>query len=349
MSVKQKLSEFGSSIKRRWKLILLLLIILGIAGFFIYRQQTAQKVRQTYIQPKYDDIVETLDVSGVIDAKEKASLRFAAGGKLTYLSASEGAILKRGQVIARIDSADLQKRLQQDLNNYFKERLDFEQSADDRRDIAPTNELNRNSQQDQKDLENSVLNVEIQQIAVRNASLVSPFAGILVSVPSTTVGSNLLSTDVFEVVNPESLIFRATIDQADVAKVKKDQPVEVILDPYQDETITSRISYVSLKSSQSSTGTVYVIEIPLIVNTTNNPLEKFRLGMNGDAQIELNRHDNVLTIPLNATRERDGKTFVQVKGDDGKPVEREIQVGLQNENDTEVTNGLTENDQVLVP
>jgi hypothetical protein len=82
-------------------------------------------------------------------------------------------------------------------------------------------------------------------------------------------------------------------------------------------------------------------------------LEKYRLGMNGDAKIQLAKKSDILKIPLNTTIERDGKVFVKVKTGEknGRPqtAEKEIQVGIQTEEEVEVVSGLSEQDQVVLP
>jgi RND family efflux transporter MFP subunit len=345
-SVFKKIQHF---IRKRWKLLILLLVIVG--GIFLWRQrqQASHKVELKFTSPQRTKLVKTLEVAGIIDAKEKATLRFASGGKVTYIGAQEGDLVKRWQTLARIDTRDLQKRLQQDLNLYFNERMDFEQGKDDRQDIAPTDALGRTAQKEQKDLENTVLSVEIRDIAIRNSVLSSPIEGILVSTPTTVAGVNLAATDAFEVINPRTLVFRATVDQADVSSIKKGQKVTLTLDAYPDKTIETEVSYIAYKSTQSSNGTVFIVEMLIPNDYQYAELEHYRLGMNGDADIVLDEREHALAIPLDATTQRDNKTFVQVKTGPNTAVEKEIKVGLETEDQVEVIEGLSESDQVVIP
>jgi RND family efflux transporter MFP subunit len=338
-----------SFLRKKWKLILILAVILVVGSFLFRRSQASKEKVLKTITPEKAHLIKTLDVSGIIDAKDRATLRFAGGGKIVYLGAKEGDLVKRGQAIAKIDTRDLQKRMQQDLNLYFNERMDFDQGVANRTDLAPTNTLNRTAQKEQKNLENSVLDVEVRDITIRNATLSSPLDGILVSNPVSVTGTNVLATDAFEIINPQSLVFRATVDQADIAQVKKGQATEINLDPYPDQKITTTVNYIAYKSSQSSTGTVYIVEMAIPNNYQYSELEHYRLGMNGDAKIILDEKENVLAIPLSTTKERDGKTFVTVKTGDKTTAEKEIHVGLETDDKVEILSGLTENDQVILP
>lgn len=334
--------------KKRWKLLLLLAVILGAILFFRSRSNASKKQTLKFEHPVREDIVKTVDVSGVIDAKQKASLRFAAGGKLTYVGASEGAQVKSGQVLARIDARTLQKQLQQDLNTYFNQRMDFDQGLADRRDIAPTDTLGREAQKEQKNLENKVLDVEIQTIAISNTVLKSPLNGVLVNSPANLKGGDLLASDTFQIVNPNSLVLRVTVDQADISQIRKGQPVEFVLDAYPDLKLHSKVNYISYTSSQTSTGTVFVVELPVEVSDPLEALEKYRIGMNGDAKIEVDRREKVLTIPLAATKQRENKTFVTVKNGD-KTEDREVQTGIETVDKVEVKSGLTQSDEIVIP
>lgn len=332
-------------IKKRWKLLIGL--VFGIlAVLWWWQSSQAKKPQLTFVSPVREDITASITISGRVDAKEKARLRFVAGGKVVYLGAKEGDQVKKWQTIATIDRAALQKQLQQNLNTYMKERYDFENVRDDIKDRVLETEEQRSVAKDQYDLENQVLNVEIQSIAIANTSLTAPFTGMLTVAPTAVPGVQLLATDYFEIVNPDTLIFRAALDEIDLHKVQLGQASQVVLDAYDEEVIDTAVSYISYVSSESSSGTVFLLEFPL----TGVSLQKYRLGMNGDAIIKLAEKQNVLTIPLDTISERDGKVFVQVKADNPEgAVEREISTGLESDDRVEVTAGLSETDLVVLP
>lgn len=333
-------------IKKHWKKILTIVVIISIVGGLRYKKAQADKPQLTFEHPRYQDLTKILEVSGVVDAKEKAKLRFAAGGKVVYLGAKEGELVKKWQTIATIDKRTLQKQLQQNLNLYMKERWDWETTQDDTDYSSETLTIRKAIDQEQWDLNNEVLDVEINNIAITNTVLSAPFAGILVSSPTNVTGVNLLATDVFELINPETLIFRAAVDEADIAQVVIEQSGKIFLDSYPDNAISSQISYIAYKSSSSSTGTVFVIEFPL---SGESLLNKYRLGMSGDVEIELDTRQNVLTIPFESTRERGNQVYVDVKTENDEAEEREIKTGLETEDYVEVLEGLSENDEVLIP
>jgi HlyD family secretion protein len=324
----------------------LIVLALGLLGFWLLQRDDPQQTSLVFVAPVREDIVASITISGRVDAKEKARLRFVSGGKVVYLGAKEGDSVKKGQSIATIDRRALQKQLDQNLNNYMKERNNFENTKDDIKDRTLDTVETRAVASEQYNLDNQVLNVEMQNIAIANTTITSPFDGILTVSPTNVTGVQLLASDYFEIVNPKSLIFRANIDEIDIDRIEKSQTGQISLDAYNDEKIDTYVSYISYTSSESSNGTVFLLEFP--INEQN--IDKYRIGMNGDVSIKIAEKQNVLTVPLDAISERDGKTFVKVKADNKEQqMEREIKVGLESDEKIEILEGLSENDQVVLP
>jgi len=330
--------------KNKKLLAVLAVICLALIGYFIFRGRK-QEAPLTFVSPIRQEIVKTLEISGTIDALQKARLRFIAGGKVMYLSAQEGDEIKKWQTIASVDPASLQKSLEKNLNFYSQERWDWEARIDDSRDRWLDDAERLAKDKAQWDLENKVLDVEIQDIAIRNTHLTAPFAGILTHSPIMSAGTQLLATDYFELVDPTSLVFVGRIDEVDVAKISEGLQANIRLDAFDGKTFATTVNQISFASSETADGTVFTVRFPLL--TANENL-RFRLGMNGDATIELTKVADALTIPLNATRVRDAAIYVDIKSGETTE-EREITVGTETDDLVEVLSGLSEDDQVLLP
>jgi len=347
--MKNKLQNTLSWIKDLWKkrrwLVIITIVILLIIGNKFYQNKKNEPVL-TFANPTIKTLTKTLDVSGIIDAKEKVSLRFAAGGKIVYLGAKEGDNIKKWQTIATIDQRSILKTQEKTLNLYAKERLDWDQTQSDIEDGTTVDETQRRTiDKEQYDLNNSVLDVELNAISISNNTMTSPFDGVLIKSPTPVTGVQLLATDTFDIVNPKTLIFKALVDESDIALVTKNQSAVIELDAYLDEKIDSAVSYLSFQSVSSSSGTAFIVEFPI----SSDDLTKFRLGMNGDVKIEIEVKHDVLSIPLISIKERDGKTYVDVKVEDKKIEEKVIEIGLETDDEVEVLSGLSETDEIVIP
>lgn len=330
--------------KKKYK-IAIVVIICVVAFFLLRKKKNGDQEPIVTEAPIREDITQTLEVSGFIDATEKVSLRFIAGGKIVKLGAKEGDVVKKGQTIAVIDQRDLQKRLTTSLNNYMKERWDHEQYQDDNDGKYQSTEQIRDQEQEQWDLENSVISVEIADIAVSNTVMSAPFSGILVKTPVNVSNVIVTATNTFDIVNPTSITFKALVDEADIGLITKHQIGHIVLDSYEDEAFDSYVDYVAYLSTISSGSTVFEVHFPI----ANANLDKFRIGMNGEITIDIDKKQNVLTIPLLATKEKNGGTYVDVQDSNGEIKEVEITIGLESEEKVEVVSGLSESDQVVIP
>lgn len=343
---KNKFKTFFTDKSKRRKLFFGLLIILIIVALFFWNRAKKQEVEFTEYQLARQDISQTIILSGVLDAKERVYLNFAAGGKVVYLGAKEGDWVKKGQTLATIDTQDLQKNLAKNLNYYENNRLDWDaQLKEDEGEILDDDDK-RLRKQTQNLLDNTVLDVESIDIAINNRVMTAPFAGVLISLPTPVVGVTLSPTDVFELVNPRTLIVRAEVDEIDLALLSVGQKAEIIFDAFAKEAIVSEIKYIALKSTSASTGNVFKLELPLL---GIEDLSKYRIGMNADVEIELNKKTDVLVIPLDAIFNQQGQTMAKVKSQNSLGYEdRAITLGLENDEMAEVVEGLEEGEIILI-
>lgn len=335
-------------ISRRWIIVLVLIVIVG--GVFFYRSRSSASKPISTATVEKGKIEEVINVPGVVDADKKASLRFLAGGKIVSLPVKEGQQVKRLQALATIDVRDLQKNLQASLNDYMSERLDFEQDKDNRKDLVQNDEILRLAQKSQLSLNNSVISVELKDIAIRNSTLYSPIDGIVTALPIKVAGVQVTATDSFEIVDPSTLIFEAEVDEIDIGRIHAGMPVRIVLDAYPDQPVESVIDYISVKAEQSrrsSGGTVFPIRIRFPISD----LQFLRLGLNGTVSLILEQREETLLIPIEAVSMKDDKSFVQMKdpSNSKKTIEKEVKLGIEGEDQIEVLEGLSQGDEVILP
>lgn len=303
----------------------------------------------TYIV-KADTIRDTLAISGSIDAESQAQVKFLAGGRVTWVGVKEGDVVEDGQPLASLDHRELQKTFQKSLNQYKISRNTFDQTEDDNEDWGAyepevADKMRRIINNAQQDLENSVINVELQQLAIEYATIYSPIAGLIVSAPTIYEGSNVSPGEIgYTIINPATMYFSASVDQGDVVRLAEGLTGDIVFDSFPDEETTGTIRSISYTPKPNEVGTVYEVEV--IINDTAL-LSRLRLGMTGDITFVLTEKEDVLSIPTEYLQiDADGNDFVYVVEDD-VVTEVPITVGLDAGGSVEVLDGI-EKGYVLV-
>jgi len=231
------------------------------------------------------------------------------------------------------------------------QRWDFDQirednlvTTDNYDDYSFTNTIERLIEQEQFTLNSEVLDVEIQDLTNRLATLTSPITGIVTQIDTPIAGVNVTITDKFQIVDPSSLYFEVEIDESDVASIVASQSAQITLEAFTNDPINSQILSIDFASSLSDSGsTVFKAKLSL----SSPDALKFRLGMTGDATINLQQKTNVLTVPLEALQGNNGKTIVKVL-ENNQPVEKEVELGLETDTEIEILSGLKQGDLVII-
>jgi len=305
--------------------------------------------KDTVYTPRTETIKDTLTIAGSIDTDQVAQVRFQNSGKLVWVGVKVGDRVRRGQALASLDRAELRKNLATQFNNYRKSLSEFQDTQDTYKktkdDALVTDTIKRILDRTQYSLDNSVINYELTDMSIKEATIVSPIDGLVVAIDQPFAGTNITpATATFTIINPERLYFKSEIDQEAVTKIRLGQEVVLRLDSRPEESINSKITYVAFTPVSGQTSTVYEVRFDLPIK--NNDLS-YRIGMDGDVDIVLSQADDALTIPTDAVSDDNGQSFVYVLS--GKELVRHnIKTGVENDTTTQVIEGLNSNDQVVV-
>ena len=331
---------------RRKKILIIgaLLLFLSVAGVAIVRRRPSAFKVETI---KKGEIVALVSSSGEIKAERDVTLRFPTSGLVAWVGIKEGDTVRRGQAIASLDKRDLLMKQKKEMNDYLTSRWDFEQTQDNYKETKEkklvTDAIQRILDKAQFSLNNSVLDYEIADLAVKQATIYSPIDGIFVSTDTPYAGVNIVSTTTsFRIVDPESLYFEAKVEETDIAKIKPGDQVNIKIDAYPADTFSGVIKKINFDSTLTSGGgTAYIVKIAFGGGT-----DKFRLGMNGDADIVLDKVSDALLVPLSSVFEKEGKKYCW-RIENGRARKVTVEVGQTNDNYGQILIGLSEGDKIV--
>jgi HlyD family secretion protein len=181
------------------------------------------------------------------------------------------------------------------------------------------------------------------QLALEQATLKAPFAGITTAVnivPGSTASS---STAAVSLIDRSTLHVDLTLSENDVAKIELNQPVALTIDALKDWQAQGTVSYIA-PSAETSNGVVtYAVRVSFPDSDT-----RVKVGMTANLTISTAKKDGVLLVPTTALLPKGAGHSVQVLGADGKTTsEVDVETGLSDGANTEITSGLKEGDKVV--
>lgn len=324
----------------------IILIALLVASGITWRVVSNQPTYTPYTV-ETQSLTDTLELSGKVEAATIATLRFGAGGNITYIGAKEGDKVAKWQTLASLDTRQVQKVLEQKLNLYAIQRATFDQTIDDNDNSVPggddSRELRRLLEKNQYQLDNTVKDVEYQDLVLRLSRIYSPLSGVLIHAPTSVSGVQVAPSDTWVVVDPTTLQFVADLDETDLAKVQQGQKVTVTLDSYPDKKIESEVSSIAYSPKETTTGTTYEVTVKLPLNELSN----LRLGLNGTASVTIGEKIDVLTLPQKAISIEPEGTLVYLESN-GKYTKQIVTMGVSNGETIEIVSGVKEGQTVYV-
>lgn len=343
--------------------IVSLLIIVGllIRNKYITSSSGLNSVMTTTTSVRF--VNSTITAEGSVTAQNQATLHFQIAGKLTYLPFKEGDSVKTGQTIASLDSYTIQKQLQAALNTYRSVRDTFDQTKNNTQDNVQkaqltypydyyskagmgidteTNAINdaikRIVDQNQANLDNSVINVQLANNAFQLSTITSPLNGILLHEDVTVAGQNITPVTAFIVADPSTAVFRANIPVNNINYIAVGSSAEIAIDGL-PEKITGTViniypSKVVLQNGQS----IYQVDIQ-----SDQLISQAKLDQPGTAMIKTNS-ENVALVPAWTVI---GGKYIWID-DNGKPQLKIITTGKIHGQDIEIIGGLTTEDKIII-
>lgn len=273
-----------------------------------------------------------IEVNGVSLPEEMVELHPEVSGRLTYLNIPDGATMKKGAILAKINDVDLQAQLEQQ-----KVQLNLAVKTESRlRELLAVNGVN----QSDYDAALSQVNIIKSNIKVLNAQIDktvirAPFSGKL--------GLRLVSPGAY--VTPLTLL--GTLQQSDTIKIDFTVP-----EFYANLVKVNNTVYIQTnESDQIKTAVISAIEPQINVDTRNFKV-RARLKSNdirpgSFVKVLLRKDENVIVVPSNALiPDAASNQVVIIKNK--RAVFVNVETGMRNADVVELAGGINQGDTIVV-
>ena len=317
-------------------LILLAVATLSLGAFYSQRGDSRPEVTTAAVSR--GSIVSEVAATGTLEAVSAVEVGSQISGSVEALYADFNSVVRRGQVLARLEPSLYESATEQARANLVKAEADLERLqlnvADAETKRGRSQALWERQLVSANDMEASDVTLRLAQAQARAAEaqvtqvaaslkqaqlnlaktvILSPIDGIVVARNvdvGQTVAASLQAPTLFVIAaDLTRMQLKASIDEADVGRIAPGQAVAFTVDAYPGDPFNGVVEQVRLNPVVEQNVVTYAAII-----SAPNPALKLRPGMTANATVQISRRENVLTVPAAALRVRPDADMLKLLG-----------------------------------
>ena len=359
-------------------------IALALAGYAWFGNNAPQTAYLTETV-QIGNIEKTVVATGSIKSINEVDVGAQVSGKITKLYVTLGQDVKKGDLIADIDSttqinalnnkkaalASFQAQLKAKQtaynvaqSSYHRLSKLYAQKATSLDSLDSAKNSLEAAKAEVEALQESIKQAEIEvntaETNVGYTRITSPIDGTIISTPISegqTVNSNQTTPTIVKVADLSKMLIKPEISEGDITKVKAGQKVtftilsdnskqyEAVIASVDPATTTTSDNSNSTSSSSSSSTSSAIYYYANLI--VENPDRTLRIGMTTENTIQIADAQNVLIVPNMALQKSGVKFVVNVLNGDRTEL-REVEIGMQNDSHTEIKAGLSQGEKVVI-
>lgn len=362
-----------------WLLVVVVLVAVVWSLFFKPKDQmnfVTDDVRRS-------DIMQTVNATGEIAAAQLVDVGAQASGQIKKLYVKLGQQVKKGDLIADIDSTtqlntlntnkakldtyraqlvSAQIALKMKQRAFDRERALMGQDATSKADFDNAQDNLAAARANVAELKSQIRQTQIaintSEADLGYTRITAPMDGTVVSIPveeGQTVNSSQNTPTIVQLADLSKMLNKMQIAEGDMSKVKAGMHLTftTLADNSKVRKATleavdpglTKMSQGSYDTSTDTTDTaIYYYARALVPNDDGT----LHIGMTTQNNIFVKSVKNVLTVSNQAIRHNRGKKVVKVLGDNQQVQEKQIETGITDGMRTEVKSGLKEGDRVVL-
>jgi HlyD family secretion protein len=287
-------------------------------------------------------IVNVVSATGTLEAVETVEVGTQVSGSVQSLGADFNAIVRKGQVLARLDPSLIRADVDRNRANLAAAEADVErfrvmfQDADTKltraqqlaaRQLIPASDLDaaavarRTAEAQVKaaaaQATQARATLKQAEVNLSKTVITSPIDGIVISRAvdvGQTVAASLQAPTLFTLAaDLGRMQLKASIDESDVGSIREGQPVTFRVDAYPNDVFAGVVEQVRLNPTVEQNVVTYAAIV-----SARNPELKLKPGMTASLSVEVARRDGVLRVPSSALRFKPNAAVLEALGQDSR-------------------------------
>ncbi|KAA5827806.1 efflux RND transporter periplasmic adaptor subunit [Algibacter amylolyticus] len=353
------------------KIILILVAIIALVWVLKYFKDANSKdvVDYKVEEPFYSSINTKAVATGKLNPEEEIELKPQISGIVDKVLVEEGDVVKKGDLIATIRVVPNEQNLVSAKSRISTAKLSY----DNAKVLFERNKtLFEKGVISQQDFENSQLTFNQAkeslnqtqndyQIIKRgsisggnsaNTNIIAQIAGTILEIPvregDQVIESNNFNagTTIATIADMSLMIFEGKLDESEVGKVQEGKEIKVILGAIRNKEFPAKLTFVAPKGIEENGAVQFTIKADVTIDSTTN----IRAGYSANAEIDIEARDSVLVIreALLQYNRLTEKPFVEILNGDNKFDKKDVELGLSDGINVEITEGVSEGDKIKV-
>ncbi len=348
--------------------IVLLLLLVVVLKYF-KDSNTEDVVDYETELPFYTTLDTKIVATGKLKPEEEIELKPQISGIVDKILVEEGDLVQKGDLIAKIrvvpneqSLVSAQSRIKTAKFSYDNAKTLFDRNKSlyekgviSRQDFE-NNELSLNqAQENYTQAQNDYQIIRQGSISgggSANTNIVAQIPGTILEIPvregDQVIQSNNFNagTTIATVADMSKMIFEGKVDESEVGKLEEGKEIKVILGAINEKEFPAKLTFVAPKGVEESGAVQFVIKADVTVESSN----KIRAGYSANAEIEVESKDSILVIreallQFNRITE---KPFVELLTNDGSFRTKNVEIGISDGINIEITEGLDEADRIKI-
>lgn len=348
--------------------IVLIVLLLFVLKYF-RDSNTKDVVDYTTEEAFYTSIDTKAVATGKLIPEEEIELKPQISGIVDEIFVEEGDIVRKGDLIAKIrvvpneqalvSASSRIKTAKFSLDNakvlYNRNKALFEKGVISKQDFE-NSELSLNQFQESLDQAQNDYQIikrgSLSGGSSANTNIMAQISGTVLEIPvregDQVIESNNFNagTTIATIADMSIMIFEGKVDEAEVGKLEEGKEIKVILGAINEKEFPAILTFVAPKGKEENGAVQFTIKADVKIE----PSTKIRAGYSANAEIELASKDSTFCIKealLQFNRITE-KPFVEILGEDGKFKKKDVELGLSDGINVEITEGIEEGDKIKV-
>ena len=298
--------------KSYWIILIILIVILGAGAWLLFGNKTEAKIEWRSSKAERGDIKVVVTASGIVSADTTVQVGTQVSGIISKIFVDFNSHVRKGQVVALLDTTYLAAAVEDASASLYRNQVQVDLT---KRNFDRTKELFEQKVVAQADYDQALSDYETAKANLRSgksalnrslinlkyATIVAPVSGVVVSRNvdvGQTVAASFSTPTLFSIANDlTKMQVQASIDEADIGKVKNGQEVTFTVDAYDDQVFDGTVRQIRLQP----TVTQNVVKYTVII-TVPNPDLRLMPGMTANITIKIQEVKDVMKVAASALR-----------------------------------------------